>query len=334
MIDEVHKAPQLFNQIKILCDNSESRGLFWLTGSQKFSMMRNINESLSGRIGIMELHSLSRSEICGYRFHEPLAFDMESLLRREALTRPTDVGEIYLHIWRGGMPDAIRANNEERRLYFESYISTYLMRDVMEIGHVENTVKFRKFLAACAAETAQQVNISRLAGIVGIAQQTAGAWLKLLESLNIVCLLQPYFNNRLKRLAKTPKLYFWDTGLCAYLTKWPTPDVLLAGAASGAFFETFVVTELLKGYSYSSMVPDISYFRDSNSKEVDLFVQTEQAAHPLEIKLSTRPDKRDVRKFDAVEKAGLQRGNGGIICMCETVSPISQTDCLIPVRLL
>ena len=259
---------------------------------------------------------------------------MESLLRREALTRPADVGEIFLHIWRGGMPDAVRANNEERRLYFESYISTWLMRDVMEIGHVENAVKFRKFLAACAAEVAQQFNISKLAWIVEIAQQTASAWLKLLESLNIVYLLQPYFNNRLKRLAKTPKLYFWDTGLCAYLTKWLTPEVLLAGAASGAFFETFVVTELLKGYSYSSTVPDVSYFRDSNSKEVDLFVQAEQVIHPLEIKLSARPDKKDVKKFDVIEKAGLQRGSGGIICMCETVSPIDHNDCLIPARLL
>jgi len=199
---------------------------------------------------------------------------------------------------------------------------------------VENTVKFRKFLAACAAETALQFNISKLAGIAEIAQQTAGAWLKLLESLNIVYLLQPYFNNRLKRLAKTPKLYFWDTGLCAYLTKWPTSEVLLAGAASGAFFETFVVTDLLKGYSYSSMVPDVYYFRDSNSKEVDLFVQLEQVIHPLEIKLSARPDKREARKFDVVEKAGLRRGSGGIFCMCETVSPINSIDCLIPVSLL
>jgi predicted AAA+ superfamily ATPase len=334
LIDEVQKAPRLFNQIKILCDNSELKGQFWLTGSQKFSMMKNVKESLAGRIGIMELHSLSRSELCGYKFAEPLAFDMESLLKREQQTAPTDINDVFAHIWRGGMPQVQDAGFDERQMYFESYISTYLMRDVMEIGHVEDTVKFRRFLAACAALTAQQLNLAHIAGIVEIAQATASNWLKLLESLNIVYLLQPYSNNLLKRLARTPKLYFWDTGLCSYLTKWPSSEVLLSGAASGAFFETFAVTELLRSYEYTSIVPDVSYFRDSNSKEIDLFVQTRQSIHPLEIKLSAMPDKREVKKFDVIDKAGLTRGNGGIICMCETVSPVNTMDCLIPVRLI
>ena len=334
LIDEVQKAPQLFNQIKILCDSTDLKGQFWLTGSQKFSMMKNVDETLSGRIGIMELHSFSRSELCGYNFSEPLSFDMESLLKRESKTAEVNVNEIFKCILFGGMPDVVNASNEERQVYFESYISTYLMRDVMEIGHVEDTVKFRKFLATCAALTAQQLNIAQIAGVVGIAQATANNWLKLLESLNIVYLLQPYSNNALKRLVKTPKLYFLDTGLCAYLAKWPLPEVLLAGAASGAFFETFVVIEILKGYAYSSAVSDLSYFRDSNSKEIDLFIQIKQTIHPVEIKLSAKPDKREVKKFEIIEQAKLGRGRGGIICMCETVLPINHFDCLIPVRLL
>ncbi|GHV02513.1 GTP-binding protein [Clostridia bacterium] len=334
LIDEVQYAPQLFNQIKILCDNSEVRGQFWLIGSQKYSMIKNVTESLAGRIGIMELHGLSRSELCGYRFDAPLAFDLESLLRREAQTKLTEITEIFRHIWRGGMPQALSLNPEERPLYFNSYVDSYLIRDVMEIGGVSETLKFRKFLTACAAETAQQLNLVKLARVAEISQPTADSWLKLLESMNIVYLLQPYFNNRLKRLAKTPKLYFWDTGLCAFLTRWPTPETLTDGAASGAFFETFVVTELLKGYAYSSLYPDLTYYRDSNSKEIDLFVQIAQAIHPLEIKLSARPDKKEIKKFDVIEKAALQRGAGGIICMSETVMPIDRENCLIPVRIL
>jgi len=334
VIDEVQYAPQLFNQIKILCDNSELKGQFWLTGSQKYSMMKNVTESLAGRIGIMELHSFRRSELCGYNFIEPLTFNLDALVKREAQTNPTNINEIFSHIWQGGMPQVIEASSEERALYFNSYINTYLLRDVMEIGQVTDSIKFRKFLAACAASTAQQLNITKLAAVAEISQPTVSAWLKLLESMNIIYLLQPYFNNQLKRLIKTPKLYFWDTGLCAYLTKWLTPEVLSEGAASGAFFETFVVTELLKGYAYSSLNPDISYYRDSNSKEIDLFVQIEQFVHPLEIKLSAKPDKQEIKKFDVLEKAGLERGYGGIVCMCETVSPINPTDCLIPVRLL
>ncbi|MDR2267738.1 MAG: ATP-binding protein [Christensenellaceae bacterium] len=334
LIDEIQKAPRLFNRIKVLCDNSELKGQFWMTGSQKFSMMKNVNESLAGRIGIMELHSLSRSELCGYRFVEPLTFDMEFLLKREQQTSPTEINEVFAHIWRGGMPAVQAASCDERKMYFESYINSYLMRDVMEIGRVEDTVKFRKFLAACAALTAQQLNLAHIASIVEIAQATASNWLKLLESLNIIYLLQPYSSNLLKRLCKTPKLYFWDTGLCAYLTKWSSPEVLMSGAASGAFFETFVVTELLRSYEYSSIVPNISYFRDSNTKEIDLFVQTEQSIHPLEIKLSAMPNKREVKKFEIIDKVGLLRGSGGIICMCETTLPINNIDCLIPVRLI
>ncbi|MDR0425610.1 MAG: ATP-binding protein [Clostridiales bacterium] len=334
LIDEVQKAPQLFNQIKIICDSREDKGLFWLTGSQKYSMMKNVGESLAGRIGILELFGFSRSELCGYKFAEPLKFDMDSLLARERLTDRADMIGVFDYIWQGGMPQVQNAGAEERQVYFNSYVNTYILRDVLEIGRVADSIKFKRFLTACAAETAQQLNLSRLAQIAEISQPTASAWLKLLESLNIVYLLQPYANNRLKRLSKTPKLYFMDTGLCAFLTKWPTRETLMDGAANGAFFETFAVTELLKGYAYSAVYPEIGYYRDGNSKEIDLFIQMGQAIHPLEIKLSANPDKREVKKFDALEKSGLTRGNGGIVCLCETTLPINRLDCMIPARLL
>jgi|AGTN01.2.fsa_nt_gi Predicted ATPase (AAA+ superfamily) len=332
IIDEVQYAPELFAQIKILCDNSEARGQFWLTGSQQYLMMKNVSESLAGRIGITELFSFSRSELCRYRFDEPLTFTLESLLKRQGSSAPAEVTDIFQAVWQGGMPQTIKATPEERGQYFESYINSYLLRDVIQLGRVTDTIRFRKFLTACAAETSQQLNITKLATIAEISVPTANEWLKLLISLNIIYLLRPYYNNLLKRLAKTPKLYFLDSGLCAYLCKWPTPEILLNGASSGAFFETFVVTEILKGYSYSAITPELSYYRDSNGKEIDLLIQIDRSIHPIGIKLSARPDKREVYKFDFIEKASLQKGNGGIICMCKKRHPRKPRGFLNPGR--
>ena len=221
IIDEIQKAPELFEQIKIMCDESDERGRFWLTGSQQYKTMKNIRETLAGRVGILELYSLTKNEAEGRSFSNELDFSLECLLERQPLVGKNDIVDIYEHIWRGGMPDAIFADAEQRQEYFNSYIETYLMRDVSEEGGITDTVRFRKFLNACAALIAEQVNYKTLADAAEISQPTAKEWLRLLQGLGIICLLPPYANNELKRLAKTPKLYFCDTGLCAYLSMWP-----------------------------------------------------------------------------------------------------------------
>ncbi len=334
IIDEIQKATELFEQIKIICDENEEKGLFWLTGSQQFKMMNNVRETLAGRIGMLELYSLSKSEVENVVFPNELDFSLSSLLERQLLAKKNDVIDVFEHIWRGGMPDVLKADGEQRQEYFNSYIETYLMRDISEEGGITDTVRFRKFLGACAALTAEQVNYKNLAEAAEISQPTAKQWLRLLQGLGIVYLLPPFANNELKRLTKTPKMYFCDTGLCAGLSMWLTRDTLMNGAASGHYFENYVVIELLKHYAYAPSKATLSYYRDSNMKEIDIFVEQNGLIHPLEIRKSANPDRREVRKYELLDKAGLKRGSGGIVCMCEEVIPIDERNCFIPCNLI
>ncbi len=334
IIDEIQKAPELFEQIKIMCDESQERGRFWLTGSQQYKMMKNIRETLAGRIGILELYSLSKNETEGLDFPNEMDFSLTCLLERQPLVQKNDIVQVFEHIWRGGMPDVLRADAEQRQEYFNSYIETYLMRDVAEEGGVTDTVRFYKFMKACAALTAEQVNYKTLAESAEISQPTAKEWVRLLQGLGIIYLLPPYANNELKRLIKTPKLYFCDTGLCACLSMWLTRDTLMNGAASGHYFENYVVMELLKNFAYSPWKVNMTYYRDSNGKEIDMFVEENGVIHPLEIKKSANPDRRQVKKYELLDKAKLERGNGGIVCMCQEVIPIDDKNCFIPCNLI
>lgn len=334
LIDEVQKAPELFEQIKIICDETEEKGLIWLTGSQQYGMINKVRETLAGRIGILELYSFSQREKNGLVFEDELDFSLATLQARQSRVPSNDITKVFQHIWEGGMPQVWGVDDELRGEYYNSYIDTYLMRDVAEAGGITDTVRFRKFLLGCAALVSEQVNYSTLAESADITQPTAKAWLRILEGLHIVYLLQPYSNNALKRLSKTPKLYFCDTGLCAYLSMWLTPDVLRHGAASGHFYENYVVMELVKNYAYSKGKANLTYYRDSNAKEIDIFVEENGIVHPLEIKKSANPDKREVKKYTVLDKAQLERGNGGIVCMCEQPIPIDDKNCFIPSNLI
>lgn len=334
LIDEVQKAPELFEQIKIICDESDEKGLIWLTGSQQYKMMARVRETLAGRIGILELYSMSAREKAGLVFEDDLDFSLETLQARQKKLPKNDIVKVFKHIWEGGMPQVQDADDELRGEYFNSYIDTYLMRDVAEAGGITDTVRFRKFLVACASLVSEQLNLKTLAESADIAQGTAKEWLKILEGLRIVYLLSPYSNNELKRLSKTPKLYFCDTGLCAYLSMWLTADTLRNGAASGHYYENYVVMELVKNYAYAKSKVNITYFRDSNAKEIDLFIEENNVIHPLEIKKSASPDRREIKKYSVIDKISLNRGNGGIICMCEEPIPIDADNCFIPSNLI
>ena len=334
LIDEIQKAPELLEQIKIICDETEEKGLFWLTGSQQFSMMKNVRETLAGRVGIMELYSLSQREKEGLVFDTELDFSMQTLLSRRAKVEKNDIVKVFRHIWEGGMPQVIGADEELRQEYYNSYIDTYLMRDIAESGGITDSYRFTKFLRACAALTAEQVNYTTLAEASDISVPTAKEWLDVLCGLGIVYLLQPYFNNELKRLSKTPKLYFADTGLCAYLSMWLTPETLMSGAASGHYFENYVVIELVKNYAYASKKCNLSYYRDASQREIDIFVEENGVTHPLEVKKSANPDRREVRKYSVLDKPGIVRGNGGIVCMCEDPVPIDEMNSFIPCNLI
>lgn len=334
LIDEVQKAPELFEQIKIICDNSDEKGLIWLTGSQQYSMIKEVRETLAGRIGILELYGFSQREKNGIIFDEELDFSLPALQERQRKVKKNDVNEVFRSIWEGGMPQVLGIDDELRQEYYNSYIDTYLMRDVTEAGGIADTVSFRRFLSACAALISEQVNYATLAEASDISEPTAKKWLQILEGLHIVYILHPYSNNALKRLAKKPKLYFCDTGLCAHLSMWLTSDVLRQGAASGHYYENYVVMELVKNYAYSRSKVNITYFRDSNATEIDLFIEENNTIHPLEIKKSANPNKREVKKFNVIEKTSLTKGPGGIVCMCEEPMPIDDMNCFIPSNLI
>lgn len=334
LIDEVQYAPELFAQIKILCDESEQTGQFWLTGSQRYKVMKNVQETLAGRVGVLTLYGLSQREKDGILLEDSLDFSLSCLQERQRLIQKNDVHTIFEHIWRGGMPQLVHADSEQRQEYFNSYIDTYLMRDITEASGITDYTRFRKLLSACAAFAGEQVNYNTLAEAAGVTPPTAKAWVDVLGGLCIVYRLPPYSNNALKRLSKTPKLYFCDTGLCAFLSLWLTKDTLMNGAASGHYYENYVVMELVKNYAYAKNKANLSYFRGSNNKEIDVFVEENGLIHPLEIKKSASPDRREIKKYAVLDKAAIARGKGGIICMCDEPIPIDAENCFIPSNLI
>lgn len=334
LIDEVQKAPELFEWIKILCDESEERGLFWLSGSQSKKLVRQAGDSLAGRVCVLKMYSLSSKEIRGIEPENTIDFSMEALLERSSLFQPETVVDVFDRIWRGGMPDVQKLDAEQTEEYWNSYIETYLMRDAVDDNGIKDTEGFRKFLRACAAFHGQLLNYGDLAASAGVTGVTAKDWVKVLQNMGIIFLLEPYYANELKRMVKTPKLYFCDTGFCAYLSSWTSRDTLMNGAASGHSFENYVIGEFLREYEYGKEPVRLNFYRDSNQKEIDLVIEKSGTIHPIEIKKSANPDRSAVKTFAVLEKAGKPLGGGGIVCMSREPFPIDRQNCLIPAGLL
>jgi len=334
LIDEIQKAPNLLEHIKIMCDESDERGRFWLTGSQRRKLMERSQDTLAGRLGILHLYGLSQREKAGLLDPAPLDFSMDTLLERKELLPDNDIHDVFNNIWKGGFADVQNASEEMAQVYYQSYIDNYLIADAINDEGIKDASSFKLFIRACAALVGNIVNYHTLSEAAGVSEVTAKKWMDILQDMDVVYLLEPYSNNELQRLIKTPKLYFCDTGLCAYLTRWLTPDSLREGAASGHFYENYVVMELVKNYSYARNGAILSYYRDSNAKEIDVFIEENGYIHPLEIKKSANPEKREIKKFDVIEKASLNRGPGGIICMFPRPYPIDSTNSLIPSNLI
>lgn len=339
LIDEIQYAPELFIYIKMYVDEHKKTGDFWLTGSQAFQMMKNITESLAGRVGIVNLYGLSDAEIdgvCRGEFNpEPAA-----LLKRLEQSRKKDVGEIFRRIYRGSMPRLYEKKETDLEQYLESYIGTYLTRDIRELDQVGDETAFLNFLRAAAARTASNVNYSEIAEEVGIAVPTAKRWLSLLISSGLIVLIQPFSNNALHRIVKTPRMYFMDTGLCAYLTGWNSPEALERGAMNGAFFETWAVTEIYKSYTNMGKKPPLYFYRDSNNKEIDLIIYQNGVIFPIEIKKNTVP-KDAAKNFSVLKKfadsGGGQKavpGTGTILCLTADMIPVDRMNWYVPAWIL
>ncbi len=335
IVDEIQYAPNLFSYIKMNADESGKKGQFFLTGSQQFKMMKNVSESLAGRIGIINLLGLSLREIRNDTFNEIFVPTEEYFAKRKISVNQADYKEIWEIIHKGSMP-AMYADELDWQMFYAAYTKTYIERDVRALTQVGDELKFIKFMIAMASRTSQMLNLSSVANETGISLPTAGRWLSILISSNIVYLLQPYYNNITKRAVKTPKLYFLDTGLAAYLTKWNKPEVLEAGAMAGAFFETFVVAEVLKSYYNAGVLePSLYYYRDKDVKEVDILIEQNGVLYPVEIKKTANPDKEHIKSFSVLEKIkGVTIGTGGVICMYDNSVHINDKNVTIPVTWL
>lgn len=335
LIDEIQYAPELLPFIKMAVDRQRLPGSFWLTGSQPFHLMQGVSESLAGRIAVMHLLGLSRRELLGQRQEVkpflPTPKDIEAQLKTGGALPLKD---LYRRIWRGSFPALALADETDRDLFYSSYVQTYLQRDVRDLARVGNEMAFLRFLRAAAARSGQMLNLAELARDADIAFNTAKSWLSILQASGIVFLLEPYHTNVTKRLVKAPKLYFLDTGLCAYLTEWSSPETLEVGAMSGAILETWILTELLKSYWHQGRRAPFYYYRDKDQKEIDLLIVQDGTLYPLEFKKSASPRKEDVRHFQVLEKLNLPVGPGGIICLTQQALPLTPSAWSIPVAAL
>ena len=335
-VDEIQKAPELFEQIKLLLDRSRKKGQFYMCGSQQFKMMKGVSESLAGRIGLVTLLGLSLREINRVDFDQPFIPTDEYFTKRKSTVKNTEYSDIWNTIHRGSMPELVENSQFNWQIFYSSYVRTYIEGDVRELSEIGDTVKFTSFMTAAAAATGQLLNLASLARDVGISLPTAERWLSILVASNIVYLLRPYSNNMTKRAVKTPKLYFLDTGLAAYLTRWTTPEVLKNGAMAGAFFESFVVSEIIKSYYNKGLLdPSIYFYRDKDMKEIDIIIEESGTLYPLEIKKHADPSKKDIEAFKVLDKfTDLKRGKGGVICTYDKVVSITSQDITIPIDYL
>lgn len=335
-VDEIQYAPNLFPQIKIILDREKKKGQFYLSGPQQFKMMKNVSESLAGRLGILNLPGLSLRELSGVSFNIPFLPTDEYFAQRKNDTAKTSYSDVWRIIQRGCMPELCANPGYDWQMFYAAYVKTYIERDVRDLTQVGDEVKFLQFMTVAASRTGQLLNIASLANHVGISQPTAERWLSIMVTSNLIYLLAPYHNNITKRTVKTPKLYFLDTGLAAYLTRWSTPDVLKTGAMAGAFFETFVISEIIKSYCNKGVLEFPLYFyRDRDGNEIDLLIEDGGTLYPIEIKKHADPDRPDVLKFSILDKIpGINRGQGGVVCLYDRLVTLAGDDKAIPVTFI
>lgn len=330
LIDEVQYAPELFTYIKIYADSHHEPGAFWLTGSQVFKLMRGVQESLAGRVAVLSMTSLTQAEICGSAM-TPFDVNLEALMMREKKRTPADTSEIFERIYRGSMPAIASGQNSNSQIFYSSYLATYIERDVKQLSDAIDSLKFLRFITAVAARCSQMLNVSDIAQDADINQKQAKDWLQILETLGIIFYLHPYSNNLLKRLVKTPKLYFYDTGLVCHLTRWSSAEVLESGAMNGAILENYVVAEIAKTYMNSGKEPYMYYYRDKDAREIDIILEHDGILNPIEIKKTSNPGTELTKVFALLDKASVPRGKGAVVCMKPGVGVIDRENYVVPV---
>jgi predicted AAA+ superfamily ATPase len=335
LIDEIQYAPGILPYIKMEVDSAKQQGAFWLTGSQQFHLMRGISETLAGRIAIMNMLGFSNRERHRLKL-DVASFLPEERIIRERATHSRNAGlkDVFNDIWTGTLPAIAAGPVKDRDLFYSSYLQTYLQRDIRDLAKFGDEGLFLRFLKACAARTGQLLNLSELARDADVSPNTAKSWLAILQASFQVYLLPPYYSNITKRLVKRPKLYFLDTGLCAYLAEWASPESLEAGAMSGAIFETYVFAEILKSWWHKGKTPEIYYFRDKDGQEVDFLLIHNRIAYPVEAKKAALPKSEWLRPFNSLDQLKLKISSGAVICLAKDIIPLEKDISAVPVGIL
>lgn len=334
LIDEVQYAPELFSYIKMAVDNGAPPGSYWLTGSQSFQLMDLARESLAGRIAILHMSPLSQSELHGDGTTTPLSLNMEVLQRRREHLRKCSPSEMYERIWNGAMPGHRSGRYKDRDVFYSSYIESYINRDVSDMISGVDKLLFADFVRAAACRVGQLLNAHDIAVDVGVSDATAKRWLAVLEKSEVIFYLRPYSNNLLKRSVKTPKMYFFDTGLVAYLTRYSSPEILMNGAINGAILENYTVAEIRKTWLNRAKESLLHYYRDKDTNEIDMVIEVDGTLHPLEIKKSVNPGTELASAFKVLDKGSVPRGSGAILCLREELSAIDKSTFILPIWMI
>lgn len=329
-IDEVQYAPQLFSYIKMYVDEYQQPGDIWLSGSQIFKLMENVQESLAGRVGILKMNTFSQAEIEEVE-SSPFRPEIEYLIARGENRKKIEMPELYERIFKGSLPDVVQHELSSRDRLYSSYIATYIERDVREISGIIDSLKFYDFVTATAAHIGQIINFRTIADAAGISVQTAKEWMQILERLGIIFFLHPYTNNLLKRTISKPKLYFYDTGLAIYLTRWSDSITLMNGSFNGAALENFVVSEIVKSYYNAGEEHYINYYRDKDAKEIDIVREINNTVYPMEIKKTGLPDARITKVFSVLENKGKTVAPGIVLCTAQNISTLGKGNYVVPI---
>ncbi len=332
IIDEVQYAPELFPYIKAIVDEKQKNGMYWLTGSQQFQLMKNVTESLAGRIAVLRLLGFSQRELLNTKNDKSFIPDtnyISYLLNKNI--KNIEINELYEKIWRGAFPKINVNKTMSWEIFYSSYLETYIERDIKNLSNISSELLFVKFMTALAARTGQLLNYADISKDIGVSEVTVKAWVSLLRTSGIIYLLEPYYKNITKRMIKMPKVYFLDTGFACYLTKWNTPEVLQAGAANGAMLETYVVSEIIKSYWHNGRQAPIYFYRDKDKKEIDILIEENGTLYPVEIKMTDMPNKDDIKNFNILEESKLKMGQGAVICLASKFIPLTKKINVLPI---
>ena len=324
-IDEIQKAPELFPYLKMEVDKDNSRGQYWLSGSQTFELMKGISESLAGRVGIVKMNSLTYKELNRNINNE--VFDPNLIKERDYINS----NDIFKFIFNGGMPEFNYIKNMDRNIFFESYINTYLERDVREIINVTNLELFKKFMKDIAIRNGKTLNYSDIANDIGVSSHTIKDWVSVLVNSRIIYLLEGYHNNKIERLTHIPKIIFMDSGLACYLANFSSFKDLQLSEYAGSFLESYIVSEIIKSYDNNRIPLNITHFRNKEIQEIDLILEKNNTIYPLEIKKTSTPNRSMLKNFNYLEKANLKIGNGGIICLNDKLLKLDEKLYYIPI---